>query len=98
MSTHYTAGGMPLAFTQEDFLVIVYGNISLNPCWDFTVILCLFDSEPGVFLPVRADVEAVREAGRGRVRSERTDQQVLLRQVVRRLQERHDVRPGLAQR
>ena len=21
MSTHYTAGGMPLAFTQEDFLV-----------------------------------------------------------------------------
>ena len=24
MSTHYTAGGMPLAFTQEDFLVIEY--------------------------------------------------------------------------
>ena len=23
MSTHYTAGGMPLAFTQEDFLVII---------------------------------------------------------------------------
>ena len=22
MSTYYTAGGMPLAFTQEDFLVI----------------------------------------------------------------------------
>ena len=22
MSSHYTAGGMPLAFTQEDFLVI----------------------------------------------------------------------------
>ena len=22
MSTHYTAGGMPLAFTQEDFLVL----------------------------------------------------------------------------
>ena len=24
MSTHYTAGGMPLAFTQEDFLVFRY--------------------------------------------------------------------------
>ena len=24
MSTHYTAGGMPLAFTQEDFLVFCY--------------------------------------------------------------------------
>ena len=24
MSTHYTAGGMPLAFTQEDFLVISF--------------------------------------------------------------------------
>ena len=24
MSSHYTAGGMPLAFTQEDFLVLIY--------------------------------------------------------------------------
>ena len=24
MSTYYTAGGMPLAFTQEDFLVCIY--------------------------------------------------------------------------
>ena len=26
MSTHYTAGGMPLAFTQEDFLVVNYST------------------------------------------------------------------------
>ena len=26
MSTHYTAGGMPLAFTQEDFLVSLYNQ------------------------------------------------------------------------
>ena len=28
MSTHYTAGGMPLAFTQEDFLV--YNEFGYN--------------------------------------------------------------------
>ena len=27
MSTHYTTGGMPLAFTQEDFLVICRGTL-----------------------------------------------------------------------
>ena len=26
MSTHYTAGSMPLAFTQEDFLVERWGQ------------------------------------------------------------------------
>ena len=31
MSTHYMAGGMPLAFTQEDFLVgFNIGNLKLG--------------------------------------------------------------------
>ena len=30
MSTHYMAGGMPLAFTQEDFLVSLHGYTKFN--------------------------------------------------------------------
>ena len=30
MSTHYTAGGMPLAFTEEDFLVLIKFNFELT--------------------------------------------------------------------
>ena len=32
-STCYAAGAMPLAFTQEDFLVVVFGGSSELPMW-----------------------------------------------------------------
>ena len=37
MSTHYTVGGMPLAFTQEDFLVVK------SICFDLIVFVAIID-------------------------------------------------------
>ena len=43
MSSHYTVGGMPLAFTQEDFLVYI-SNGTKNPGCSLAkvhVVLCV---------------------------------------------------------
>ena len=39
MSTHYTAGGMPLAFTQEDFLVLRFFHAN---CYLVYVHVCVW--------------------------------------------------------
>ena len=41
MSTHYTAGGMPLAFTQEDFLVMFHFKLKVVARNDNFVLLVI---------------------------------------------------------